>query len=1218
MANIKIFSYNCRGLHDVKKRNDVFQFLKEREADIYCLQDLHFIPSMQKRLYTEWNGECYFSFGESNSRGVGFFFKKDLDVKILNFVTDSEGNYVVLDLCVYSKRFTLINVYGPNLDKPEFFKEIFKIIEQVGNESYIICGDFNLVLDVDLDYCNYKSIRNNKNARNFLMNTIKEKRLFDPFRAINGDIRNYSWRRTNPIQQARLDFFLLTDDFLPQVRSCDINLSYRSDHSIVTLGLTLDNITHGKGLWKFNNSLLLDKEYLNSVNTKIEEIKAQYCLPVYNYSNLAELSNEEIQFKIDDQLFLETLLMEIRGKTISYSTFKSKNRQNKENYLLSKIQDLEKNFCDRNKEELILLKTELENIRQEKMNVFFVRSRANWVDNGEKATTYFCNLEKNHYTNKTIPFVERNDGKKVYSQNEILKETETLYKTLYTKVDNTSDFNIEDFLENANVSRLSKTQANDLEGLLSYKEVSETLKNMKNDKSPGSGGFTSNFFKVFWKQLGHFVVRSINYAFQKEELSITQKQGIITLIPKENKPRQFLKNWRPITLLNTVYKLASGTIANRLKSVLDSLIDNDQIGFIKGRYIGENTRLVYDIMNFTEINNIPGLLMLIDFEKAFDTLSLNFIKKTFDFFNFGPMFKKWISIFYIDVKTAVQLNGFLSNFFSIGRGCRQGDTISPYIFILCAEILAVKIRNSKDIKGIVINKEEFKISQFADDTSLFLDGSDKSLHSTLKVLHEFAHYSGLKVNFEKTNVIWIGSLKYSTRSIKTRWKLNWGTISFKLLGLMFHVDQRKMIDMNFNDKIDKIKNSITYWNRRELTPIGRITVVKSLLLPLLTHLFISLPNPDIQILHKINNLFFDFVWQGTPKIKRTIFIKDYAEGGLKMIDVYAFIKSLKLTWLRRLLTENKKWSTLVSNVINIEKLCNFGNEYTEKIVCQLRNCFWKDVLHSYACFISCFKISSMNIFLDMPLFYNHYFLIDKKPIYCKKLYDKGIRFVKDIMNGNGTFLSIIDLEVKTDVKINFLTYAGMQRAIKQYLKVLHFENEINRTEQNRTESILRQDHVFPIIPCFLKSIITSVKGAKQIYNIFIRNTDLPACQEKWCNVFEIDKSEWRYIHSWIFTTCSDTYLQWLQLRIVHRILGTNDMLYKMNITTSERCTFCKIEKETLIHLFWECTYSKFLIIELTSLIKDYDVNFYVNCKTFLLGYPSKMFCQYNIVCLETK
>ena len=106
------------------------------------------------------------------------------------------------------------------------------------------------------------------------------------------------------------------------------------------------------------------------------------------------------------------------------------------------------------------------------------------------------------------------------------------------------------------------------------------------------------------------------------ELSITQKQGIITCIPKENKPKQLLKSWRPLTLLDTVYKIASGTIANRLKLVVNSLINKDQTGFIKGRYIGENIRLVYDLMSYTEENHIPGLLLLIDFEKAFDSLSL--------------------------------------------------------------------------------------------------------------------------------------------------------------------------------------------------------------------------------------------------------------------------------------------------------------------------------------------------------------------------------------------------------------------------------------------------------------------------------------------------------------------------------------------------------------------------------------------------------------------
>ena len=96
-------------------------------------------------------------------------------------------------------------------------------------------------------------------------------------------------------------------------------------------------------------------------------------------------------------------------------------------------------------------------------------------------------------------------------------------------------------------------------------------------------------------------------------------------IPKENKCRNALKNWRPITFLNTIYKIASGSIASRIKTVLDKLISTDQTGFIKGRYIGENTRLVYDLLQFTEENNIPGLLLLIDFEKAFDSLSWSFI-----------------------------------------------------------------------------------------------------------------------------------------------------------------------------------------------------------------------------------------------------------------------------------------------------------------------------------------------------------------------------------------------------------------------------------------------------------------------------------------------------------------------------------------------------------------------------------------------------------------
>jgi hypothetical protein len=107
---------------------------------------------------------------------------------------------------------------------------------------------------------------------------------------------------------------------------------------------------------------------------------------------------------------------------------------------------------------------------------------------------------------------------------------------------------------------------------------------------------------------------------------VTQTQGVITCIPNENKAKQFVKNWRPITLLNTVYTIAAGCIANRIKLTLDKLINQDQTGFIKGRPIGENTRLIYNIMQYTEEKNITSLL--IDFEQAFDLLSWSFVQKT--------------------------------------------------------------------------------------------------------------------------------------------------------------------------------------------------------------------------------------------------------------------------------------------------------------------------------------------------------------------------------------------------------------------------------------------------------------------------------------------------------------------------------------------------------------------------------------------------------------
>ena len=174
-------------------------------------------------------------------------------------------------------------------------------------------------------------------------------------------------------------------------------------------------------------------------------------------------------------------------------------------------------------------------------------------------------------------------------------------------------------------------------------------------------------------------------------------------------------------------------------------------------------------------------------------MAWSFVQSTLSFLNFGPDIKRWFEVLYKDSKSAVSQCGYLSNFFPIERGCRQGDPLSCYIFILCVEVLSLVLRNNNNIKGITIQGTERKLSQFADNTTILKDGTEQSLNETLTVIHNFAYISGLNVNVDKTNVVWIGKNKYSSYTIKTKWKLNWMHQSFKMLGIHFHVDLSKML-----------------------------------------------------------------------------------------------------------------------------------------------------------------------------------------------------------------------------------------------------------------------------------------------------------------------------------------------------------------------------------------------------------------------------------------
>ena len=427
------------------------------------------------------------------------------------------------------------------------------------------------------------------------------------------------------------------------------------------------------------------------------------------------------------------------------------------------------------------------------------------------------------------------------------------------------------------VPQLSESNSNDCNGLLTLHECTDVVKEMKHGKSPGSDGYPIEFLKYFWDDFGQMIVDCFNYCFERGCMTDEQRRGVITLIPKKGKDINFLKNWRPISLLNSDYKIASKAIANRFKKVLNSIISPDQTCFLSNRYIGENVRLILDIIDYADEQNMPDLLLFLDFEKAYDKLEWSFVQNCLDLFGFDTDIKKWVTLFYTDIQSCVTNLGFISNYFDLSRGLRQGCPLSSYIFIICAELLAISIRNNKLIKGINVGENvQVKLSQYADDTTLILDGSKESLAQSFKTLSFFAEVSGLNVNYSKSFGMKIGSLKDAHDFSFSDYKIIWTKGPVKFLGINISLDKQKLFDLNYNVQLQKLNNILNIWSQRGLTPIGKVLVIKSLAISQLTYLFSVLPNPPDSFLKKIEQLFFKFIWNGKQdKINRdTMYNKD--------------------------------------------------------------------------------------------------------------------------------------------------------------------------------------------------------------------------------------------------------------------------------------------------------------------------------------------------------
>ena len=538
------------------------------------------------------------------------------------------------------------------------------------NPIYI--GDFNVTMDPAVDRKGEKT--NNKKSCTILHEACTEYLLSDVWRSRNEGVRRYSYTRKKPtIAASRIDFALTSQGINSKISSCFYIPCSLTDHSCMFVALAFSKQQRGRGFWKFNNKLLQDVEFVEAMNTPLD-------------TKIKQLNEDQH----DEKSAWELLKFQVANFTQEWSREKASDSRFVTNYLYDKLNELEENLNNSfNEKDLDIIertKQDLKDIEMEKAKATLFRCQAQWQVEGERNTAYYFGLEKAKYNAKTFSSLLQDNGSIIRNPKKILQCQRSFYKSLYTK-----DKNVRFTPPKIQGPRLSEAQRELLELPFTEHELKTALFQMKNGKTPGSDGLSVDFYKTFYPKIKDILFKCIQKGLTDGILHSSARRGIINLIPKANKDTRKLQNARPIALLNVDLKILEKATANRILTVIDELIHCNQKGFLKGRRISSNIRKLLEVIRAAKQSGEEGVIISVDFMKCFDRISLDCVYGTLKYFGFGECFINIIKTTYQGITACVQNNGHFSEPFDVTRGVRQGAPNSSYIFLLCAEIMAIML-----------------------------------------------------------------------------------------------------------------------------------------------------------------------------------------------------------------------------------------------------------------------------------------------------------------------------------------------------------------------------------------------------------------------------------------------------------------------------------------------------------------------------------------------
>ena len=538
----------------------------------------------------------------------------------------------------------------------------------------------------------------------------------------------------------------------------------------------------------------------------------------------------EVQSKGSRAFKLQHKLNNVRKRAIEWNRtiFGKIEKELKEKQQdLQEIQDNIQTTADVRKERQLREEIEMLMFREEIM--WAQKARNEWILKGDRNTKYFQTLVKQRRARSKILHLKLENGEFTEDSEVIENTLVTHFKEQFTDLESRSLHEISKELQSLPIPQIDHHQQQLLDMPVTNEEIERAIFQMGPHKAPGPNGIPAFFFQEFWDIVKQDILLSVKAFFHSGSLLKSLNHTYITLIPKMNNHDE-VTHFRPISLCNVTYKIISKILVNRLKPLMDKLISPFQNAFIQGRSITDNILLAHEI--FDTLKKKKGRkkgfgVLKIDMNKAYDRVSWTFLQAVMLTMNFSPIWVNWIMECVITIKYTLLVNGSPTQSFQPNRGLRQGDPISPYLFLLCANVLSIALiqaENRKQIKGIAIGRQGVSFTHllFADDSLFFFQNECSSLNNLKRIIMWYCSLSGQSINFAKSDLYCSPNIPQNEQNtIANSLQVNLVQQPSRYLGIDFKLRGRRVCD--FQDLVDKVQNKLKGWKARLLSQAGRAT-----------------------------------------------------------------------------------------------------------------------------------------------------------------------------------------------------------------------------------------------------------------------------------------------------------------------------------------------------------------------------------------------------------